>query len=82
MVHIPAKNLISEKTTTTPEAETHIDVIIETRNAARIGLGARKVIIIPKYVMQRVKNLQDIFKEGILTFHKSIGKEFSHLRKK
>ena len=34
--------------TSTPEADTHSDVTIDTANAASVGTGARKVIIIPK----------------------------------
>ena len=39
---------MSDSRTTTPEAETHSDVTIDTANAANVGTGARKVIIIPK----------------------------------
>lgn len=45
---------MSNSMTTTPEAETHSDVTIDTANAASVGTGARKVIIIPKYVRQIV----------------------------
>jgi len=38
---------MSDSTTTTPEAETQNDVKIDTANAASVGIGARKVIIIP-----------------------------------
>lgn len=45
---------MSDRTTTIPEADTHIDVTIDTANAASVGTGARKVIIIPKYVTHNV----------------------------